>query len=52
MKRGTRPTRAQKMIISSHRLLPANWLVTDENKDSITIIHKHTETVRTLKKFG
>lgn len=52
MKRGTRPTRAQKILISGYRLSPENWLVTSESKESITIVHKHTDTVRTLKKLG
>ena len=50
MKRGTRPTRAQKILIAGNRLSPANWLVTGESKESFTIIHKHTETMRTIKK--
>lgn len=50
MKRGTRPTRAQKMLISSIRLSPTNWLVLSDNKESITIIHRHTDTLRTIKK--
>jgi hypothetical protein len=50
MKRGTRPTRAQKIFITGNRLSPANWLVTGENKELITIIHKRTETMRTIKK--
>lgn len=50
MKRGTRPTRAQKIMISGYRLSPLNWLVLRENKESVTIIHKHTDNVRTLKK--
>lgn len=52
MKRGTRPTRTQKILIAGNRLSPANWLVTGESKESLTIVHKHTDTVRTLKKLG
>lgn len=51
MKRGTRPTRAQKIFISGFRLVPANWLVMNDSKESMTIIHKHTDTVKTLKKI-
>lgn len=50
MKRGTRPTRAQKILIAGNRLSPANWLVVKDSNESMTIIHKHTETVKTLKK--
>ncbi len=52
MKRGTRPTRAQKILIASKKFSPANWLVTDESKESLTIVHKQTKTVKTLKKLG
>ena len=51
MKRGKNPTRAQKILITSYRLSPENWLVTSEQKESLTIIHKHTDTIKTLKKF-
>lgn len=51
MKRGKSPTRAQKILISSYRLQPVNWLVAAEKKESLAIIHKHTNTMRTLKKI-
>lgn len=51
MKRGKNPTRAQKIFISSYRLQPGNRLVASEEKGSLTIIHKHTNTVRVLKKI-
>lgn len=50
MKHGTRPTRAQKILISQYRLCPANWLVVSDSKESMTIIHRHTDTVRVIKK--
>lgn len=50
MKRGKRPTRAQKILISGARLLATNWLVTGETKDDITIVHKNTGSNRTIKK--
>ncbi len=52
MKRGTRPTRAQKILISGNRLSPANWLVTSDTKEALVIVHRHTNTVRKLKKLG
>ena len=51
MKRGKSPTRAQKIFIASYRLEPGNWLVAAEKKESLTIIHKHTDSIRTLKKI-
>ncbi len=50
MKRGIKPTRAQKILISGYRLSPENWLVLSDCKESVTIIHKHTDTIKTLKK--
>lgn len=51
MKRGKNPTRVQKILIASHRLQPGNWLVVSDQKDSLAIVHKHTDTMRTLKKI-
>lgn len=51
MKQAKKPTRQQKIFISGFRLVPANWLVVNECKESMTIIHKHTDTVKTLKKL-
>lgn len=50
MKQAKKPTRQQKIFISGFRLVPANWLVVKDSKESMTIIHKHTDTVKTLKK--
>lgn len=50
MKRGKRPTRAQKILISGVRLLPDNWLVTEETRDMVSIVHKRTRTIKTIKK--
>lgn len=50
MKNGKNPTRAQKALLDYYRLNPANWLVVTENKEEMQIIHRHTNTIRTLKK--
>ncbi|MBU5312249.1 hypothetical protein KQI38_09435 [Tissierella carlieri] len=50
MKRGKRPTRAQKISIDSFRLNPDNWLVIRDCKDSLEIVHKVSGKTRTLKK--
>lgn len=49
--RGRKPTRNQKNLISYYRLNPANWLVCGEDRDSIRIMHRHTSTVKMLKKL-
>lgn len=51
MRQGKRPTRRQKLIISGLRLSPDNWLVISDTKESMTIIHRHTDTMRTIKKI-
>jgi len=51
MRQGKRPTRQQKVFISGLRLSPYNWLVISDTKESITIIHRHTNTIRTIKKI-
>lgn len=51
MKRGKRPTRAQKIVIASYRLQPENWLVVSEEKADMLLIHKHTGNTRIIKKF-
>lgn len=51
MKQGKRPTRQQKIMLAGAHLLPANWRVVNDSKESFTVIHKHTNTVRTIKKI-
>lgn len=51
MRQGKRPTRQQKVFISGLRLSPYNWLVISDTKELITIIHRHTNTIRTIKKI-
>ena len=50
MKQPKSPTRAQKILISSFRLQPGNWLVVSETKEELTILHRHTGTVKVLRK--
>lgn len=52
MRQGKRPTRQQKIFISGLRLSPGNWLVISDTKESMTIIHRHTDTIRTIKKIA
>lgn len=50
MKQAKAPTRQQKILISSYRLQPGNWLVALDTKEEIIIKHRHTGSVRTLPK--
>ncbi len=50
MKQPSRPTRAQKEIISENKLKPENWMVVFESKDTLEIISKRTSQRRVLQK--
>lgn len=50
MKQPKRPTRAQKGIISNHKLNPSNWMVESETEDELIVKYKFGKTVRNLKK--
>ncbi len=51
VKHGKRPTRKQKILISNLRLNPDNWLVLSEDKEFLTVVHRHTDRVRKLPKI-
>lgn len=50
MKRGKRPTRRQKELLSKKKLDPSNWLVVQDTSEYIDIINKTSEKVRRLLK--
>lgn len=50
MKNPKKPTRSQKMIISSKRLNPKNWLVISETDSELVIYNKLKCTIKTLHK--
>lgn len=50
MKHGKNPTVRQKKLLKSFGLNYENWLVVTEDKQEIKIIHRHTDTVREIKK--
>lgn len=50
MKQPSRPTRAQKVIMSENRLNPDNWMVAYESKDTLEVISKRTSQRRVLQK--
>lgn len=50
MKRMNKPTRAQKEIISGHKLNPKNWVVAFESKDTLENVSRRTAQRRVLEK--
>ena len=52
MKHGTRPTRQQKILLRYYHLNPENWLVFKNTEKELHITHRHTGTVKILKKEG
>ena len=50
MKQPSKPTRAQKVIISEHKLRPENWMVVYESKDTLEVISKKTSMRKVLNK--
>lgn len=50
MKHGKNPTVKQKKLLKSYGLNCQNWLVVTEDNKEIKIIHRHTDTVRVIKK--
>lgn len=50
MKHGKSPTKAQKILLRSYRLDPANWLVVKNTDKEMTITNRHTGTIRKIPK--
>lgn len=50
MKQPSKPTRAQKEIMSAHKLRPENWMVVYESKETLEIVSKRTSMRKTLQK--
>lgn len=50
MKQPSKPTRAQKEIISKNRLRPENWMVAYESKETLEIVSKRTSMRKILQK--
>ena len=48
MKRGKKPTRQQKILLSKLGLDPANWLVSKNEPKEMVIMHRHTTKTRTI----
>lgn len=50
MKHGKAPTRAQKILLRSYRLDPANWLIVKNTDKEMLLTHRHTGTTRRIPK--
>ncbi|GIP61150.1 DUF6906 family protein [Paenibacillus woosongensis] len=48
-KRGVRPTRRQKIVISQHRLAAENWLVVKDNGLVLILQNKESGRKRQLR---
>lgn len=49
MRQARRPTRRQKEIIKGKNLNLANWLVVEQTKEQLTIMHRHTGKLREIR---
>lgn len=50
MRMGKRPTLRQKILISSKKLNPDNWLVLQDRPDALVIMHRHSIKPREIPK--
>lgn len=50
MRKGKAPTRKQKILLEYYGLNPADWLVAKHTSTEMTVVHRHTDTARTLPK--
>lgn len=50
MRKGKAPTRKQKLLLDYYGLNPADWLVAKNTSKEMTVVHRHTDTARTLPK--
>lgn len=50
MKHGKNPTASQKKYMASWGLNAKEWLVSKDTPDKMVVVHRHTDTVRTVIK--
>lgn len=50
MKHGKNPTVNQKKLIASWGLNCKEWLVSKDTSTELVVVHRHTDTVRTIEK--
>ena len=48
--RASKPTRAQKILMSSKGLIPKNWLVISDNEVELRLVSRGSGRSRTIKK--
>ncbi|MEZ2660536.1 DUF6906 family protein [Aneurinibacillus aneurinilyticus] len=48
MKQGRKPTRKQKLAMKAVRLNPENWLVTKNLPGELHLVHRETDSRRTI----
>lgn len=48
--RGKKPTLAQKKLLKSKGLNPANWLVMSEDGYQIVVMHRESRNRKTIRK--
>ena len=52
MKHGKNPTVRQKKLLKASGLNPDNWLVTSDTHQRMEIVHRNTNTTKTITKDG
>lgn len=50
MKHGKKPTVRQKKMLKEYGLNFENWLIIKDTPDRMEIIHRHTDTLRVIRK--
>lgn len=48
MKQPKKPTRAQKELMSRHKMNANNWAIAQEDEDGITVVNKATGTKKKI----
>lgn len=50
MRHGKNPTVRQKKFLKSKKLNPDNWLISSDTPQKMIIIHRNTNTTKTIPK--
>jgi hypothetical protein len=50
MKKLKKPNRAQKAIIKANNINVENWMVERDTSEELVLVHRHTNTMRIIKK--
>lgn len=48
MKQLKKPTRAQKILLQSRKLNPADWLVERDTPEKLVLVHRHFDSTRRI----